>query len=317
MDVIVTTDDPVDSLSYHKQLKEDPSFATKVLPAFRPDKAVNIEKDGFPEYMAALEKAAGLSIDSMENLYKALSSRMDHFAAMGCRASDHGINEVAFAPASEEELDAILRKRLQGGSLSQDEERKYSSAVLLFLGREYARRGWVMEIHYGTSRNTNSRMFQKLGPDTGFDCIRSGDCASGLLSFLDTLEGEGKLPKTILFSLNPNDNAMLGSVIGCFQGTEAAGKIQHGAAWWFNDSKTGMTEQLTNLANLSLLGNFVGMLTDSRSFLSYTRHEYFRRILCELLGSWVENGEYPADWKALQELTENICYKNAIHYFGY
>ena len=317
VDVIVTTDDPVDSLSYHKQLKEDSSFATKVLPAFRPDKAVNIEKDGFPEYMAALEKAAGLSIHSMESLYKALSSRMDHFEAMGCRASDHGINEVAFAPASEEELDAILRKRLQGGSLSQDEERKYSSAVLLFLGREYARRGWVMEIHYGTSRNTNSRMFQKLGPDTGFDCIRSGDCASGLLSFLDTLEGEGKLPKTILFSLNPNDNAMLGSVIGCFQGTEAAGKIQHGAAWWFNDSKTGMTEQLTNLANLSLLGNFVGMLTDSRSFLSYTRHEYFRRILCELLGSWVENGEYPADWKALQELTENICYKNAIQYFGY
>lgn len=314
---LVTTDDPIDSLEHHKAIQKDASFETKVLPAFRPDRAIAAEKEDFPAYMEALGSVWGNPIRSFEDLRQALSSRMDHFEALGCRASDHGVSEIPFEPASPQELDAILQKRLAGESASGRELRQYATALLLFLGREYARRGWVMEIHYSAERNPNSRMFKALGPDSGFDCIRGGNTAQGLLPFLDALERENALPKTILFSLNPNDNAMLGSIIGSFQGTEAAGKLQHGAAWWFNDTKAGMQEQLTSLANLSLLGNFVGMLTDSRSFLSYTRHEYFRRILCDLIGSWVENGEYPADWAALKKLIEDICCNNALRYFGY
>ena len=188
--------------------------------------------------------------------------------------------------------------------------------MLLFLGREYAKRDIVMQLHYGVQRNTNTNKFAALGADTGFDCISTKECCFALTEFLNALDKDGNLPKTIIYSLNPNDNELIGTVLGCFQGTEAQGKIQHGSAWWFNDTKSGMEAQLKSLANLSVLGNFIGMLTDSRSFLSYTRHEYFRRILCNLIGTWVENGEYPNDEKYLGKLVEDICYNNAAKYFG-
>lgn len=315
--LICTTDDPVDTLEYHKQIQSDSSCKVKVVPAWRPDKAMNIEKDTFAAYMDKLAEVSGVTISKFDDVCKALSNRLDYFEKMGCKASDHGLNEVIYAPASKEKLNQILEAGLAGKALSAQEVDEYKYAVLIFLAHEYAKRGWVMQFHYGTARDTNTLMFNKLGPDTGFDCISPEMGGKGLYKLLDVLNQENSLPKTILYSLNPNDNAYLDTVIGCFQGTEAAGKIQHGAAWWFNDTKNGMIDQFTSLASLSVLGNFVGMLTDSRSFLSYTRHEYFRRILCNLIGTWVENGEYPCDMKALGQMVQDISYNNAIRYFGF
>ena len=314
---IATTDDPVDDLRWHKAIRDDASFQTAVLPAWRPDKAMNLEKPEFPAYLEQLSQASGVAIHHFGDLCSALEKRLDYFDSMGCRASDHGLNDVNFAPAPEKAVDAIMQKALKGETLSAQEIDTYKYAVLRWLGEEYAKRGWVMQLHYGTLRNANSALYEKLGPDTGFDCIGTTAGTEGLVRFLDSLDNAGKLPKTILYSLNPNDNAAIGTVIGCFQGTEASGKLQHGSAWWFNDTKTGMEAQLVSLANLSVLGNFVGMLTDSRSFLSYTRHEYFRRILCNLIGGWVENGEYPDDQAVLKRLVEGISYNNAKHYFGF
>lgn len=314
---IVTTDDPADDLKWHKVIREDDSFKTDVLPAWRPDQAMNLEKPEFPSYLKRLSQVSGVNIENFADLKTALDRRLDFFDSMGCRASDHGLNDVIYAPAPEKTVDAIMRKALCGESLSRQEIDEYKYAVLCWLGREYAKRGWIMQLHYGTLRNANTALYEKLGPDTGFDCIGTTSGTEGLVRFLDTLDHESSLPKTIIYSLNPNDNAAIGTVIGCFQGTEAAGKLQHGAAWWFNDTKTGMEAQLTSLANLSVLGNFVGMLTDSRSFLSYTRHEYFRRILCNLIGGWVENGEYPNDREQLKEIIEGISYYNAKKYFGF
>ncbi len=314
---IATTDDPVDDLRWHKAIRDDASFQTAVLPAWRPDKAMNLEKPEFPAYLEQLSQASGVAIHHFGDLCAALEKRLDYFDSMGCRASDHGLNDVNFAPAPEKAVDAIMQKALKGETLSAQEIDTYKYAVLRWLGEEYAKRGWVMQLHYGTLRNANSALYEKLGPDTGFDCIGTTAGTEGLVRFLDSLDNAGKLPKTILYSLNPNDNAAIGTVIGCFQGTEASGKLQHGSAWWFNDTKTGMEAQLVSLANLSVLGNFVGMLTDSRSFLSYTRHEYFRRILCNLIGGWVENGEYPDDQAVLKRLVEGISYNNAKHYFGF
>lgn len=315
--LIATTDDPVDTLEWHRKIKDDATCAVKVIPTWRPDKIMNIEKPTFTDYVSALQTASGMGINTLKELYLALQNRLDFFQETGCRASDHGMNYVMFSPVSEERAEAILLKALEGESLTQEEVDQYKYTILVFLGREYARRGWVMQIHYGTIRDTNSLMFAKLGPDTGFDCIATRDSAQGIVRFLDTLNRSVELPKTILYSLNPNDNQMLDTVIGCFQGTSAAGKLQHGAAWWFSDTKTGMTEQMTSLANLSVLGNFVGMLTDSRSFLSYTRHEYFRRILCNLIGTWVENGEYPNDIPALGKMVQDISYNNTNTYFDF
>lgn len=313
---IATTDDPVDDLRWHKAIRDDASFKTTVLPAWRPDKAMNLEKPEFPAYLEQLSQVSGVAIHHFGDLCAALKKRLDFFDSMGCRASDHGLNDVIFAPAPEETVDAVLQKARHREALSAQEIDTYKYAILRWLGEEYAKRGWVMQLHYGTLRNANSALYEKLGPDTGFDCIGTTAGTEGLVRFLDGLDNAGKLPKTIIYSLNPNDNAAIGTVIGCFQGTEAAGKLQHGAAWWFNDTKTGMEAQLISFANLSLLGNFVGMLTDSRSFLSYTRHEYFRRILCNLIGGWVENGEYPNDQAVLKQLVEGISYNNAKNYFG-
>lgn len=314
---IVTTDDPVDSLEWHGKLREDDSFATKVLPAFRPDKAIHIEQQSFPSYMEALSQAAGIRVESFASLQRALSARMDHFAAFGCRASDHGVDAISYAPATETEVDAILRRALAGETPAPEEVQRFGYALLLFLGREYARRGWVMEIHLAAERNVNTEMRKRLGPDTGFDVISPRPSMNGLSALLDTLHAEGPLPKTLLFSLNPNDDAALNTLAGTFTQEGVPGKVQQGSAWWFNDSLTGMRRQMTSFANTGVLGNFIGMLTDSRSFLSYARHEYFRRILCALLGSWVESGEYPDDLPALGAMVEDISYHNTMRYFDY
>ncbi len=314
--MIGTTDDPIDSLEWHKKIAEDGDCAAKVLPSFRPDKAVNIEKAGFVAYISKLSEVSGVDIKTAEDVKKALTIRLDFFCEHGCKVTDHGLDYVCYSPADNDEVEAIFARAMAGETVSLSDAEKYKTAILLHLGKEYARRDIVMQIHYNVQRNTNTRKFNALGPDTGFDCIFTKDCGAAITGFLNALDTEDLLPKTILYSLNPHDNELLGTVIGCFQGPEARGKIQHGSAWWFSDTKSGMETQLKSLANLSILGNFVGMLTDSRSFLSYTRHEYFRRILCNLIGTWVENGEYPNDEKMLSELVEDICFNNAKKYFG-
>lgn len=315
--LICTTDDPADTLEWHEKIKKDEDFDVQVLPAWRPDKAVGIEASGFPEYIHKLEKVSGIKIESFESLKRAIRNRMEYFDGKGCRVSDHGLDYVVYIPAAPEEVEEIFHKGLSGKPLSLVETEKYKTAFMIFLGKEYCRRDWVMQLHYGCRRNNNGFMFEKLGPDTGYDCINNYAPAAQLADFLNSLAVSGELPKTILYSLNPNDNAVIDTVIGCFQDSSARGKLQHGAAWWFNDHKTGMVEQMTSLANIGMLGNFVGMLTDSRSFLSYTRHEYFRRILCDLIGGWVENGEYPYDERVLEKLIKGICYDNAVDYFGF
>ncbi len=315
--VICTTDDPVDSLEYHRQIAQDASCKVKVLPAWRPDKVVNIEKPTFISYIHQLEAVSKMAITNLDSLFKALDSRLDFFQDMGCVASDHGLDYVVYNSASSKEVEAIFKKALLGETISVDEMEKYKTTLLLFFGKAYAKRGWVMQLHYGTLRDNNEAMFSKIGADTGFDCINTRSCAKATAAFLNALEMENALPKTIIYSLNPNDNASIGTIIGCFQNAQAACKLQQGSAWWFNDTKQGMIDQMTSLANLSLLGNFVGMLTDSRSFLSYTRHDYFRRILCKLIGSWVENGEYPADMKTLGQMVKDISFNNTNNYFKF
>lgn len=316
VEVICTTDDPADTLEWHKKIKEDESFHVAVLPAWRPDKAMNIEKPDFTEYLQKLEKVSGLTIQSFKDLKQALLNRMDFFEQNGCRLSDHALEYVMYQPVSEAAIEAIFAKRLAGESVSKEEEQQYKTAFMLEMAQEYDRRGWVMQLHYGCKRDNNTFMYEQLGPDTGYDCINSGASSAQMADFFNAMNAKGSIPKTILYSLDPNDNAVIGTLIGCFQG-DVPGKIQQGSAWWFNDHKTGMMAQMTSLANLGLLGNFIGMLTDSRSFLSYARHEYFRRILCELIGGWVENGEYPNDEDALKTIIQGISYTNAKNYFGF
>jgi len=314
---ICTTDDPIDSLEWHKKMKDDPSWEVKVFPTFRPDKAINIDKPGFLDYISALSKASGINIKAIDDLYSALNNRLDFFESVGCVISDHGIDYVTWAVDCEEKAGAIFTKALNGAKVDVSEAEAYKAAMMVFFAKQYAKRDWVMQIHYGAARNVNSAMFEKLGPDTGFDCISTKDCSAAMYKLLDAANRSTGLPKTVLYSLNPADDAYLATAIGAFQGAELPGKIQHGSGWWFNDTKTGMISQMTNLANLGVLGNFIGMLTDSRSFLSYTRHEYFRRILCNLIGGWVEAGEYPGDLKFLGSMVENISYNNAMRFMGF
>lgn len=315
--LICTTDDPVDSLEWHKRIAEDDSLEVQVLPAWRPDRAVHLEKPDYTNYLAILSEVSGVKIKDFKSLLTALRVRMQFFDEMGCSVSDHGLDYVMFQPATEEEIESIFARRLRGGMPNDTEIAQFKTALLVTLGREYHKRNWVMQLHYGVKRDNNRRIFQELGPDTGVDCIHSIAPTAQLADFLNALAETDELPKTILYSLNPADNAAIGTIIGCFQGPEAVGKVQQGSAWWFNDHKIGMTEQMISLANLGLLGNFIGMLTDSRSFLSYTRHEYFRRIMCNLIGTWVENGEYPEDYKALEKIVKGIAYNNAVRYFEF
>lgn len=314
--VLCTTDDPVDSLEYHLALAKDKTFNVKVLPAFRPDKSFNIEKAGFAEWVSKLGKVTGKDIQTFADLTAALKSRLEFFHEVGCRVSDHALDPIVYAEADDNQATAILQKGLAGKPLTEAEIEQYKTQVMLFLGREYARLGWVMQLHLSTLRNNNQRMMRLLGPDTGFDAMGDYAIAEALVKFLNALENTDELPKTILYSLNPKDNDVLGTIMGCFQGGGIPGKIQLGSGWWFNDQKDGMIRQMVSLANLGLLARFIGMLTDSRSFLSYTRHEYFRRILCNLLGEWVENGEVPYDMKLLGGMVQDICFNNAKAYFG-
>ena len=315
--LICTTDDPVDTLEWHDKIAADDSFDVQVLPAWRPDKAMNIEKPEYLDYLSTLSKVSGITVDSVSSLQDALKNRMDYFASKGCSVSDHALEYVMYAPASEAEVEAIFKKRLGGGSVTREEELIFKTAFMLFVGKEYNKRNWVMQLHYGCKRDNNRLMYEKLGPDTGFDCINNYAPSAQMADFLNALIQTNELPKTIIYSLNPNDNQAIGTILGCFQDSTAVAKIQQGSAWWFNDHKIGMKDQMLSLANLGNLSGFVGMLTDSRSFLSYTRHEYFRRILCDLVGELVENGEFPADMDTLSEIIKDISYNNAIRYFGF
>ena len=315
--LICTTDDPVDTLEWHEKIAADDTFDVQVLPAWRPDKAMNVEKPDFAAYMARLSDVSGVKVKDFSSLKEALKARMDYFADHKCSVSDHALEYVMYVPADDKEIDAIMAKGLAGQGISREEELKYKTAFMLFVAKEYNRRNWVMQLHYGCKRDNNAYMYQQLGADTGFDCINNYAPSAQMADFLNALSATNEIPKTIIYSLNPNDNASIGTILGCFQAAGANGRIQQGSAWWFNDHKAGMTEQMTSLANLGCLGNFIGMLTDSRSFLSYTRHEYFRRIMCELIGGWVENGEYPDDRKALKKIVEGISYNNAVKYFGF
>ena len=314
---IGTTDDPIDSLEWHEKIAADQSVEVKVAPSYRPDKAINIDKEGFAEYMAQLAASVGKSkLANVEEVKSALTERLEFFAKNGCRASDHGLDYIPYREATKVEVDSIYSVVMNGGSVSKEDAEKYQTAILMHLGREYHRLGIAMQLHYSCYRNANERMFRKLGPDTGFDMIAQTDCAVSIAQFLSALDEDGVCPKTILYSLNGVDNDVLGTMLGCFQSDEVPGKIQMGSAWWFMDTKGGMEAQMKSLASLGLLGNFVGMLTDSRSFLSYARHDYFRRIMCNLVGNWVENGEYPANDEALKKIVEGISYTNAMRYFG-
>ncbi len=316
--LICTTDDPVDSLEWHKVIAEDTSFDVKVLPAWRPDKAMNIEKPDYLDYLDKLSMAAGVGeINSFAALKEALTKRMEFFASMGCNVSDHGLEFVMYRPASDDEIEAIFLKRLNRMILTREEELKFKTAFMSFMGRAYHKLDWVMQLHYGCKRDNNTLQYEKIGPDTGYDCINNHAPSSEIADFLNALALTDELPRTVLYSLNPNDNQAIGTVLGCFQDSTAVAKIQQGSAWWFNDHKIGMQEQMTSLASLGNLSGFIGMLTDSRSFLSYTRHEYFRRILCNLIGGWVENGEFPADMDILSEIVTDISYNNAKRYFKF
>ncbi len=318
--VICTTDDPADTLEYHKQIAADDSFTAKVYPAFRPDKAVNIEKDGFAQYIREkLSVAYGSEIKTIDDLLDCFTKRLDFFAELGCKTSDHGMDYVPFAPCTKQQADRIFKSAMSGETISREQADMYRTFLLQFFAKEFTRRGWVMQIHYGVVRNNSAKNFKNIGADAGFDTIAGHDCIRNVLNLLNSFESEGNLPKMVFYSLNPTENALIDAAVGCFQGNNDGikSKIQHGSAWWFNDHLEGMREQLKSFASIGVLGNFVGMLTDSRSFLSYPRHEYFRRILCDYLGKMIDNGEYPADYETAGQIVKAISYDNANAFFGF
>ncbi len=305
VEIICTTDDPVDTLEYHAALK---SFSTKVLPTFRPDKAVEIGKETFIPYIEST------GVKSYEELVAWIKARIAYFNDYGCRLSDHALEYVPFALG---DAKAAFDKRMAGGELTKEEIDSFKTAMLLACAEEYVKYDWAMQLHIGALRNNNKKMYEKLGPDTGYDSINDLCIAEDLGAFMNHLECADALPKTILYTLNPKDNYVLGTMLACFQGAGVTGKIQFGSGWWFNDQRDGMEAQMQALANLGTLSAFVGMLTDSRSFVSYTRHEYFRRIMCNLIGKWVDEGEYPEDYKALESIVTGIAYYNAKNYFKF
>ena len=315
--IVCTTDDPADDLKYHALLAAQKDFDCKVLPGFRPDKALGIELPGFAEYINKLGESAGIKIGSYKDVIAALLARVDFFNAAGCRVSDHAFNYMHYVHDSEEQIEASFERAMNGEKISQRDIDAYKTAVMQALGEKYHSLGWAMEIHIGAMRNNNSKMFAALGPDTGFDSVGDDKTAYMLSRFLDSLCSKNKLPKTVLFNLNGKDNIVLATMLGNFQSSEVESKIQFGPAWWFLDTMDGMTQQLKCLANLGILGKFIGMETDSRSFTSYGRHDYFRRILCRLIGRWVEDGWYADDPEMLKEIVCGISYYNAIKYFNF
>lgn len=319
MDVrlVCTTDDPVDSLEYHKKLKED-GFEIPILPAFRPDNAMNVsDPSKFNAYTRKLEEVTGIAISTFDDFLYALQNRHDFFASMGCSVSDHGLEEIYAGDFTGSEIDSIFNKVHGGKPLNEEEQRKFRAAMLIHFAEWDWEKGWVQQFHLGALRNNNSRMMQNLGPDTGWDSIGDFSQGKALASFLDKLDSNNKLAKTILYNLNPADNELMATMIGNFNDGSVAGKIQWGSAWWFLDQKDGMTKQINTLSNMGLLSRFIGMLTDSRSFLSYPRHEYFRRLLCDLFGEEIENGELPNDIEWIGKLIKDICFNNNQQYFGW
>jgi len=314
--IVCTTDDPVDSLEHHKQL-QDEGFEIKVLPTFRPDKAASLaDPEAYKSYIQTLETASGMEIKDFASLMEAVDKRHGYFHSVGCRLSDHGVAYVPNEEASSSELDSIFSKVMGGQSVSLEESDAFLAAFLYEAGRMNHSRGWAQQFHVGVFRNNNSRLFKSLGPDTGFDSIADYRQGPGLIRLLDRLDSGNQLAKTFLYNINPADNELMATMIGNYQDGSIPGKMQFGSGWWFLDQKDGMEKQMNALSAMGLLSRFVGMLTDSRSFLSYPRHEYFRRILCNLLGNDVENGEIPADMELLGQMVENICFNNAVEYFG-
>lgn len=314
---ICTTDDPIDDLHWHTQIAEDTTFSIKVLPAFRPDKAINIEKNGFDTYIKKLSTIAGHELNSVEDVIKALYARIDYFDAHGCLCADHGLDDCMYAEPDLNLANKAFEKAMTGKIPEKNLTDAYKTLLMIACAKKYTEKNWVMQIHFGCLRDNNKPQFAKLGPDTGYDAVNSQSGVENIAPLLNAFLENNGLPKLILYSLNPVDNTAITTIMACFQGGGIAGKIQQGSAWWFNDSRSGMRSQLINLASNGVLGNFVGMLTDSRSFLSYTRHEYFRRVLCELIGEWVESGQYPNDWKQLRKIIENICFYNTKNFFRF
>ncbi len=316
VETVCTTDDPVDDLRHHRQFSKAEA-RLKMYPAFRPDKAILIQNEGFKNYIEQLGEVAGLAIQSFDDLLQALQNRMEFFHENGCRISDHGLEQAYAEDFTEGEVNAIFQNRMSGVKISKKEARKFMSALLYYLGCQYAERSWVQQFHLGALRNNNTRLLRQLGPDTGFDSIGDWEQAASLSKFLSRLDSQGKLAKTILYNLNPRDNEVMASMIGNFNDGSVRGKIQYGSAWWFLDQKDGMERQINALSNMGLLSCFIGMLTDSRSFLSFPRHEYFRRLLCNLIGRDVHNGELPNDVNWLGSIVEDVCYRNAKAYFEF
>jgi glucuronate isomerase len=315
--LVCTTDDPVDSLAYHMKLKQD-TFEIPILPAFRPDNAMDAsDPKKFVEYTKKLEHITNISISSFDDFLYALQNRHDFFASVGCSVSDHGLEEIFADDFTGSEIDSIFNKVHGGKMLNHDEQRKFKSAMLIHFAEWDWEKGWVQQFHLGALRNNNSRMLHKLGKDTGWDSVGDFAQAKHLATFLDKLDNNNRLAKTILYNLNPADNEVLATMIGNFNDGSAAGKVQWGSAWWFLDQKDGMTKQINALSNMSLLSRFIGMLTDSRSFLSFPRHEYFRRILCDLFGEEIENGELPNDIPWIGKIIQDICYNNNKNYFNW
>ena len=313
---LCTTDDPIDDLQYHRLLAQDQSFNTKVLPTFRPEKALNITDPNYPAYMQKLSAAANVYIRTIDDVKQALSNRIDYFASCGCRLSDHSFGSPDFTVWDESAAEEAMQKALKGEALLDYEVAAYQSFLMDFLGEQYSNHGWTMQLHIGAIRNLNTKLYRALGADVGGDAIGDVVSAASLAALLDRMAVRDKLPKTILYTLNAADNDKLIAAAGCFQDESTAGKVQFGSAWWFNDHYDGMTAQIKSLANIGVLSRFVGMLTDSRSFLSYPRHEYFRRILCEVVGGWIDRGMAPEDYDGIGQIIEDICFNNVWNYIG-
>lgn len=326
VELVCTTDDPADSLVHHRAIAED-RFDITVLPAFRPDKAMNIERRGIVDYLARLGSANHVQITDLDSLCEALTVALDRFGTLGCRTADHGMdNYVRFARPNAYAANEILKKALacDGKDITEEELALFQTYMNRFLGREYKKRGMVLQLHFGVARNPNRVMFEKLGADSGFDTIHGQNCIASLAALLDDLNQNDALPRTVLYSINPVDNAAVGALCGSFcqgetgcRGEDGLPTVTQGSAWWFNDNIDGMTAQMRSYANLSGIGNFLGMLTDSRSFMSYPRHEYFRRIWCRILGGWVEDGLLPDDPEMLSNLVRGVCYENTKRYFRF
>ncbi len=310
-----TTDDPVSDLRYHALLQQNRSFQTVVAPTFRPDGAILIERSTFVAWLAKLSDASGIKVETFSDLLAGLKQRVDFFHEHGGRASDHDVQKMVYRETTKEEAEKVFMKRLNDEDLTEEDLLRYRSFLMKELGKMYNEKKWVMQLHMGAMRSNNTPMKEKIGPDTGFDSPGDGDVAEGLSRFLDALEANGSLPRTVLFNLNPKDNAVIAGMTGNFYEAGVPGKIQFGSAWWFNDHLDGMEQQMKALANVGMLSHFIGMLTDSRSFISYERHDYFRRIVCNILGEWAEQGKAVNDLDFLAQMVRNIGYENARRYF--